>query len=159
MKAQTLIDLMEALPAGNIRLLHFSRSPDLKTVDPKFQGTAQAGEERGRGDYMKPRFSNWYVVSPRTIIEDAFNRHWAYAAGVNPKVLADGNEMEQKDAAREGYKGIFYDLEGDQQVRLFVPYPVVRLGYLEIPLNAKYPIFAPKVFRYIRDVTPEEVFP
>jgi len=139
LNAREVIDRL--FEGSTLPLLHFSYAPNLKKVDPKFQGKAQAGQERGSRDYRKPAFSHWYVQSADSYIEPIFWNTYVYSSQVN---LADLNDqtvenLPNDEAKRQGYKGVYYHFKpGDEQVRLFVPASVQLLGKLKVPMGKKF---------------------
>lgn len=150
--------LQEIMEAQTMTLLHFSDKAYLTKVSPKFQGAAQAGQERESPDYRKPPFTHWYVKSSNSFIEPIFWNSYAYAASIWSGELHNQKKpLENSQAKRMGYKGVYYNLgHGDEQARLFVPMPVKLLGKVEIPQGKQYgQITGENIFRYIHEVASE----
>jgi len=148
----TAQEIVEEL-MGELTLLHFSSKAYLTSVSPKFQGTAQAGEERSSPDYRKPAFSNWYVKSDNSFIEPIFWNAYVYTALIDSSKLNDQSVdyLSNKDAKRAGFSGVYYNLSrGDEQVRLFVPVRVSLAGKVEGVVNKRYgQITGRNIFRYL----------
>lgn len=136
---------------NGIKLIHFSRSPDLTVLDPKYQGTAGAGEERSSPEYKNPPFINFYVFGSNSHIEPMFNGYYAYETVVKPSIIYDvrKGDIPTKDILKQGYKGKYFNFRvGEEQVRMFVPTKVKLIGKFSLGKEKRI-IKSSDVYKYI----------
>lgn len=116
----------------NLKLIHVSRFPNLKTLDPKYQGSGAAGAERQRPDFKKPSYVNFYVNSPKVYLEGMLRRGFVYSTVVSTDVLydiyAEGGD-KYSNIKKAGYKGIYFS--EDNQVHYFYPINVKYEGEID----------------------------
>jgi hypothetical protein len=111
-----------------LTIFHMSNRDGLEEVDPKFQGTGQAGAEMKRryDDGFEP-FSNWYTGEPGTVVEaHRFGGKPMYESEVEltnePGGVIEADRVEGRTAAQlkaEGYTGVYFPHAG--QVQMLVP--------------------------------------
>lgn len=123
-----------------LTIFHMSNRDGLEEIDPKFQGTGQAGAEMKRryDDGFEP-FSNWYTGEPSTLVE-------AHRFGGKPMYefevaltnepggvielgkVGDRTPAQLKDA---GFLGVYYPDYG--QVRMLQPVEPQEVGKAPLP--------------------------
>ena len=128
-------DSSDALIVYNV-----SHSPTLKTVDPAFQGTGQAGAERNSERFRHgPNWANFYVQSPSSWVEGRFQGGYLYKAEVLKEDLWDMRLgfVEYQDLVDEGYAGAYFfndsAFSGVEQVILFQEHPASYVGVFQAP--------------------------